>query len=81
MNGGPSPKSQSPDARPPEPRLAHLHALGSFTGDPEREPLDFGDDDNGAPVDNLAASVGILSAVAIGLLLWVIILLLVLWLK
>jgi len=84
MNGGPTPQSQGPNSQPQERRRPNLHALNAFAAGPERErePLDLGDDDeNGDPVDNLAASVGIISAVVIGLVLWAIILGLFLWLK
>jgi hypothetical protein len=74
------------DQQPREPERttsqdAYVHAVHVFANDPEGQPPKLDNDMNGSePVDNLAAPVGIITAVIVGLLLWAIILLVIVWL-
>jgi len=79
--------SSAPHQPPREPEKTpsndtHVNAVHIFASDPKREPLSFDDEENGnEPVDNLSAPVGIITAVIVGLLLWALILLIIVWLK
>lgn len=84
MAGRPASNQQSGEPeRNPQPD-AYLNAMHAFANDPDGEPLGFdkgNDEDEDEPVDNLAAPVGIITAVIVGLLLWTVILLVIVWLK
>lgn len=82
MTGGPSSHSQPDESDHPHSRSVHVNASNIFANDPNGDPIEFSnDDDPDEPIDNLAAPVGILSAVVVGLLLWAIILLVIFWIK
>lgn len=82
MTGGPASHSQPREPDHPRPPSVHVNAVDLFASDPNGEPIEFSDDQDGnEPIDNLAAPVGILTAVAVGLLLWVVILVVFLWIK
>ncbi|MGH2548453.1 MAG: hypothetical protein ACRDHN_03640 [Thermomicrobiales bacterium] len=59
-----------------------MNAMNVFASDPNGDPLEFSDDEQGQePIDNLAAPVGIIAAVIVGLVLWAGIFLIIYWVK
>lgn len=82
MTGGPASYKQSREPERTSAQDTYVNAVHVFANDPNGEPIGFDDDENGNdPIDNLAAPVGIITAVIVGLLLWALILLLIVWLK
>lgn len=82
MADGPDSRSQPREPDSPHSRSVHVNAMNIFASDPNGDPIEFSDDEHDhEPVDNLAAPVGIISAVVVGLLLWAIIILVIYWLK
>lgn len=82
MTGGAGSHSQPREPDSPRPRSVHVNATNLFASDQNGDPIEFSDDESDQePVDNLAAPVGIISAVVVGLILWAIIILVIYWLK
>jgi hypothetical protein len=82
MTGDPGSHSHPREPDSARSRSVHVNAANIFASDPNGDPIEFRDDENDhEPVDNLAAPVGIISAVVVGLILWAMIILVIYWLK